>query len=202
MTRHLRTLPLIVGLALIGLLAFAGTALAANTIDPADGSLDVAKSIYNALTGGHYAYAGALLVILLVALTKRYLGPKIVWLHSDAGGATLALLASGATALAASLAGGGPVTLGMVKTSALVGVGAAGGYATIKALVVEPLLKPLEAWAPPWMAPAFSLVSWIFDKPDYAKQAEAKAKAAGDAAVAAKPSTGEAGIVGVPTEVK
>ncbi len=202
MTRHLRTIPLLVSLALIGLLAFAGTAFAANTVDPADGSLDVAKSIYNALTGGHYAYAGALLVILVVALVKRYLGPKIVWLHSDAGGATLALLASGATALAASLAGGGPVTLGMVKTSALVGIGAAGGYATIKALVVEPLLKPLEAWAPPWMAPAFALVGWIFDKPDYAKQAEAAAKAAGDKAVQETPATGAAGVIGTPTDVK
>lgn len=184
------------------LVASSGIALAANAVDPSDGSLDVAKSVYNALTGGHYAYAGALLVILVVALVKRYLGPKITWLHSDAGGATLALAGATATATAAGLAGGGPMTFALVKTSLLVGVGAAGGYAMIKSLIIEPLLKPLQSKLPAWAQPVFSMVLWIFDKPEYAKQAEANAVAAGAAAVAANPAQGSAAVTGAPTEVK
>jgi hypothetical protein len=191
-----RLLPLAI---LTFLAAFFGTAYAAEaTVDPNAGSLDIAKSIYEAFTGHHYAYAGALGLMLGIALVKRYLGPKISWLHSDVGGTSLALGGAFATALVAALAGGGSVTLDMLKTSLLVGIGAAGGYAVLKKLIVEPLLKPLAAKAPAWAQPIFSLIFWIFDKPDPI----ADAAKAGDAAVTANPGAGATGVLGKAEEVK
>lgn len=185
--------------AFVFLTTFIGSAFAAEaTVDPNANSLDIAKAIYDAFTGHHYAYAGALGLILGIALVKRYLGPKVPALHSDAGGTAMALGGAFATALAAGLAGGGPITLDLLKSSLLVGVGAAGGYAVLKKLVVEPLLKPLAAKAPAWMQPVFSLVFWIFDKPDPTETATA----AGNAAVAANPPAGAESVVGKPTELK
>lgn len=205
----MRTLKIWSLMALVGLLAFTGTSLAADAIEQtvtpaADGSLlDLLKPVYSAFSGGHYAYAGALVVILLVALTKRYLG-KIAWLHSDAGGSTLALVLSTATAMAAGLATpGAAVTWALMKTALLVGVGAAGGFAMIKNLIVEPFLVPLMAKAPAWLQPILGLVTWIFEG-GAAKQAAilATAAAAGSAAVAAAPGGGVAAVTGTPTDVK
>lgn len=195
-----RALPLLVSLVLIALASFGATAFAAGQVaDPESSLLDLVKPVYDALSGGHYAYAGALLVILLVALTKRYLGDRIAWFHSDAGGSLLALLASSAAALGSGLASPGAViTLSLLKSALLVGVGAAGGYAMIKNLIVEPLLKPLAAKAPAWMQPIFAMVFWIFDKPS----AIVTATKAGDTAVAAHPSIGVAGVTGEPMDVK
>lgn len=189
-------------LAAVMLLTWGGVALAANAVDPQDGSLDVAKTIYDAITGGHYAYAAAAGLVLVVALVKRYLGPKVPWLHSDVGGSLLTLTGAFGGAMATSLAGGGPVTWSLAKSAIAVGVTAAGGYALIKKLIIEPLIKPLRAKLPPWAQPIFSVVLWIFDKPDAAAQVEASASAAGDAAVAANPGTGVSGAVGTPTEIK
>lgn len=195
-----RALPLWISLLLIASFSFSATAFAAGAVaDPDSSLLDLARPVYEALSGGHYAYAGALLVILLVALTKRYLGDRIAWLHSDAGGSLLALLASSAAALGSGLASPGAViTLSLLKSALLVGVGAAGGYAMIKNLIIEPLLKPLAAKAPAWTQPIFALVFWIFDKPS----AIATAVKAGDTAVATHPATGVAGVTGEPTDIK
>lgn len=199
-------------LALLG--AFGGVALAADAVDPSDGSLDVAKAIYNAFSGGHYAYAAAMGLILGVALVKRYLGPKIPWLHSDVGGTSLTLAGAFATAMAAGLAAPtAAISMGLLKSSLLVGIGAAGGYTVLKKLVIEPLIKPLQKMLPPWAQPIFSIVLWVFDKPDAAAQVEANAAAAGSAAVAANPGQGVATLptttavsgadsIGKPTELK
>jgi hypothetical protein len=194
--RYVKMFPLAIGLSAITLVTFAATAHAQTAATPDSGSvLDLLKPVYNAFAGGQYAYMGTLLVILLVALTKRYLGDKLPWLHSDVGGTSTALLAAAATAAAAGLATpGSHLTFALLKTSLMVGVGAAGGFAVLKALIIEPLLIPLEAKAPAWMKPLFALVLWIFDKPDAIKQAEA----AGTAAVAAKPATGLDGAAGAP----
>lgn len=190
------------------LLGYGGIAAAANSVDPQDGSLDLAKVIYDAFAGGHYAYAACVGVILAVALTKkagaRYLGQKASdWLHGDVGGSLLTLIGSAATAMAAGgLAGGGPVTWALLKSSVLVGIGAAGGYTVIKKLIIEPLLKPLEAKLPAWAQPILTAALWLFDKPEAAAQVEAKATAAGQAAVAANPGQGASSSIGTPTEVK
>jgi hypothetical protein len=186
----------------VTMLAAGGVAMAANTVDPQDGSLDVAKSVYDAVSGGHYAYAAALGLILIVALVKRYLGSRISWLHSDVGGTSLTMVGATAGAMATALAGGGPVTWALMKTAMLVGIGAAGGYSVIKKLIIEPLIKPLQSKLPAWAQPIFSIVLWIFDKPDAAAQVEADASAAGQAAVTANPGQGVSTSVGTPTEVK
>ena len=200
---------LVLATAIVALLSFGAVAHAADQVAPSDGSLlDLLKPVYDAVTGGHYALAGALGVIALVALAKRYLGDYwknaagVGFLHTDLGGTLSALVAAMATALAAAFgAPGAHVTLGMFKDALMVGVAAAGGFAVLKNLVFEPLLKPLEAWLEkkwPKLAPVVGLVSWIFDKPDPVAQAEA----AGAAAVTANPSQGLASTTGAPTEIK
>lgn len=193
---------------LLGILAVlltgGGFAFAAEAADPnASSSFDAAKTIFDAFSGGHYAYAAALGLILGVALIKRYLGPKISWLHSDVGGTSLTLAGAFATAMAAGLAAPtATITWGLMKTALMVGVGAAGGYTVLKKLIVEPLLKPLQAKLPAWAQPIFSIVLWIFDKPDQAAAEEAAATSAGNAAVAANPGQGVTAVTGQPTEIK
>ncbi len=163
--RAILALPLTIVLAFVGVAAFAATTHAATAagVEPDSSILDVAKPVWEAFSGGHYAYAAALMVILMVALVKRYLGDKVAFLHSDAGGSLMALVAAVATAMAAGLAApGATITLALLKTSLLVGVGAAGGYALLKNLVVEPILMPLAAKYT-WMQPVLSVVMWMFD---------------------------------------
>lgn len=185
------------------LLCFGGVALAADAVNPDSSSLDIAKAVYEAFAGGHYAYCGALGVILLVALVKRYLGDKWTWLHSDVGGTAMALIGATATAVvAAASASGGVVSFALLKSALLVGVGAAGGYAVLKALVVDPILVPLLSKYS-WGAPVLAIVNFVFDHGAGAgAQAVAAAKAAGDAAVTAAPAQGAAAVLGAPTEIK
>lgn len=124
------------------------------------------RAIYEAFASGQYALMGALLVILLVAFTKKWFGDRIVWLHTDAGGSAMALIGATATAIATGLALPGTVlTLSLLRTSLLVGVTAAGGYTILKNLLVNPILRPLAARAPAWAQPIFQAVLWIFVKP-------------------------------------
>lgn len=200
--KYISKLPLAIGLAIIGLVGFGAVAYAADAATPGDSSslLELLKPLYNAFAGGHYAYAAALTVIALVALTKRYLGDKFAWLHSDAGGSLMALLASSAAAYASgalTIGPGAAASFALLKSALLIGVGAAGGFAMLKNLVIEPLLKPLAAKAPAWMQPLFALVFWMFDKPS----AVATAEAAGQSAVKAHPGAGLEAVAGKPTEV-
>lgn len=191
-------------LILTSLFCFTGTALAAEAATGTDGSwLDMLKPLYDAMAGGHYAYAGALTIIVMVALVKRYLGDKWSWLHSDAGGSAMALTAAAATAAATSLAAPGAVmSLDLMKSALLVGVGAAGGYAVLKNLIVEPLLIPLRSKMPAWAQPILGAVIWIFDHQDSGAQAVKQAEQAGDAAVKAAPAQGASAATGAPTDVK
>ncbi len=204
--KTLRTPLIILTAALVTLLSFGAVAHAQTVVAAPDGSiLDLARPVFDAFSGGHYAYAAALLVILGVALVKRYLGDRYAWLHSDVGGTAMALIVASATAMAAALAApGAVVTFGLLKTALLVGVGAAGGFAVLKALVIEPILKPLAAKAPAWMQPLFAVLFWVFDKTPAAQAAAetAKAEAAGTAAVAAAPGAGVTAALGQPTDVK
>lgn len=189
---------------------FEGVAHAAAALDPnaSDPSFDIAKLIFQAITGHQYAYAGALGLALGVAVVKRWGGnwlpqkqkdgTTIGWFHTDVGGTVLTLAGAWSTALVAGLAGGGHVSLAMMKASFGVALTAAGGYAVLKKLVVGPLLKPLAKKAPAWMQPLFAMVFWMFDKPDPISQAEA----AGEQAVKDQPAQGVEGVVGKPTEIE
>lgn len=193
-------------LALLG--AFTATAVAAGfaahasteLVAPEPSLIDLLKPVYEAFAGHRSALGVALGMIALIAIVKRNIGDKLPWLHTDAGGSLLALLTSSAAATATGLAApDATVTFDLIKNAVLVGVGAAGGYAMIKHLVIEPLLPHLPAWAQAILSP----VLWIFDgstKPAAVKIAEAVE--AGAKAVAAAPAQGIAGIVGAPTVIK
>ncbi len=205
------------GIAVVTFLgAFTGVALAADALGspapvvvqlaqaaPADPNwLELARPVYEAFARHQYGLMIALLVILLVAITKRWLAPKIPFLHSDAGGSAMALLVSMATAIVAGLmTPGAPVWPGvdLLKTALVIGVGAAGGYAMLKNLVVDPFLRPLAAKAPAWMQPIFAILFFAFDKK---ANPIADAVKAGDDAVIAAPAPGIEGVVGTPVEVK
>lgn len=194
--------------ALVFLLCFVGMAHATAAMDPSavDPSFDIAKLIFNAITGHNYAYAGALGLALGVAIVKRWggnwfakkndKGEKVGWFHTDVGGTVLTLAGAWSTALVAGLAGGGTISMAMMKTTLGVALTAAGGYAVLKKLVVGPLLKPLAAKAPLWAKPLFAMVFWMFDKPDPISTAEA----AGEQAVKDEPAKGVEGVVGKPVD--
>ena len=182
---------------------FVPFALAADAATPQDGTLlDLLKPVYDAFAGRNYLEAAALGVIVIVALMKRWSGSGKFgkFVHSDLGGSLAALLVSMAGCFATALATpGAHVTWSLMKTAAYVGIGAAGGFAVLKNLVIEPLAKHLPAWAQPML----SLVMWIFDHgPGAGQEAIAQATAAGQAAVQANPGQGAAAVVGTPTEVK
>lgn len=203
MRRLLSAVPLALSLCLIMLFAFATTAFAAGAVAPDDGSLlDLARPVYDAIMGGHYIAAAAFALVLAVALVRRYAPDKSkvqTFVHSDAGAAVTTLLMAFGGAMATATLGGAAWHWAMLWTSATVAFAAAGSYAIIKKLVIEPLQA--SAWyakAPAWLKAALQVVFWLFDKPDAVKAAEA----AGDAAVAAKPGQGLAAVAGKPTELK
>lgn len=204
MRRALRIIPTAIALAFIVLVSFSATAVAAGAVAPQDADLtDLFKPVYDAFSGGHYAYGAAALTIVVVAAVKRYLGDKVAWLHTDAGGSTLALVGAVAVAMASGLAApNAVVTWALVKSSLLVGVGAAGGYATVKNLLIDPLVKPLQDKLPVWAQPVFGLVLWIFEKPLAGQDIVTDAQKAGDVAVQANPGQGSSAVVGQPTDVK
>jgi hypothetical protein len=204
---YIKRLPTLALLGLVALVSFGATAIAADAATSSTESsslLDLLKPVYDAFAGGHYAYAAALGVIAAVALVKRYAGTGKfgAFVHSDAGGSLMALLMAGAGAMASGLAApDAHVTWSLLKTAMLVGAGAAGGYALLKNLLVDPILKPLSKKAPAWMQPLFALLFMFFDHGAAGEAALAKAEAAGDAAVAAKPGEGIAAVTGEPDKV-
>ncbi len=205
MNRIFRTLPLAVVTAALGLMYFSATSHAATAAVGDDTSiLDLIKPVYEAFANHQYGLMGALVVIVVVAILKRYFGDKIPFLHTDAGGSLLALFGAGATALGASLASpGAHLTLDLFKSALMFGVVAAGGYAMIKNLLIEPLLRPLAAKAPAWMQPIFNAVFWIFDHAPGSDGAAAIAAAekAGTAAVAGAQGDGIGDVIGKPREI-
>ncbi len=194
-------------LTLVGMISFNAAAAADAAATDSTSWVDLAKPVYDAFVGHHPALGVCLGLVLLVALVKRYAGSTSkfgAFIHGDAGGSLLVLIGSAATAAGAALGTpGAHVSLDLLKQSVLVGISAAGGYAMLKNLIVEPVLKPLAAKAPSWAQPIFSLILWIFDHPaDQVTTATTNAAVAGAAAVAAKPAAGADGIAGAPTQVK
>lgn len=207
MLNFLRRTPLALVLAAVSLLGFSTTALAAQAATGEEASLlELARPVYEAFAAGQIDLGLMLAVVLVTALLTRY--APWDWIRGDAGGAALVLVGSSATAIAAGLATPeASITASLVWSGLKFGVVAAGGYAVIKKLVIEPILRPLAAKAPAWLQPVFALVFWIFDraKPGdaaVAAKARADADAAGKAAVEATPPSGASGITGAPTEIR
>lgn len=182
----------IAALILIFLAAFTGTAFASSAAQSADPSLvDMLGPVLDAFRAGNWLVGSALAVVLLTAVASKY--GKHAWspLGTGAGKAGLVFVGS----FAAALAAGGAWSLGLGWTALKVATAAAGGYSLAKEL-----LGALAPKLPAWAQPIVALVRALFDRP--AADAEAKADAAGDAAVAKKPSTGVAGVVGKPKSIK
>lgn len=190
---------------ILGLLfSFTGVALAAGTASPDDGNLlDLLRPVYDAFASGHKLYAGMLALVVAVAAMKRYAPTKYGisdFVHGDVGGTLLTLVGSFSGALATSLGGGAGITWSMAEAATLIAVGAAGGYAMVKKLLVEPLRNSnwYKTKASAWLKTGLGVAFWIFDKPSPVAAAED----AGQKAVDAKPATGAEGVVGKPTDVE
>lgn len=176
---------------------FTGVAVAAGAAEASDGSLmDLFTPVVDAFRGGDYPFAAAVMLVFLVAVTKKYGGNRFPFLASGKGNALLVLLGSFGGAMATALAGEGTLSGHVAWTATGIAVAAAGGYSLIKTLIVEPLQD--SDWyknkAPGWVKSALSFALWIFNKPSPVATAEA----AGQAAVDKDPPTG----TGTPTEIK
>jgi len=205
----LRSLLTLVTVAVITLVSFAATAHATSLADPAgDGSglYELARPVIDAILHGQPWLAASLALVFVVALIGKYgdklpgrLGRAMAWLDSsDPGRAILVLVGSFGGALAATLAGGAPMTLAIAWTALKVAIGGAGIYSLAKKL-----LTPLVSKAPAWLQPVLRLILWAFERKERAAaDAATKAQTAGDEAVKANPPTGAAGIVGSPRDVK
>lgn len=192
----------ILGLVVLGLVSFTATSFAASGAETASDSLaDLAKPVLDAVMSGQGFYAAALTLVLAVALMRRYApkwAPKAFgWVATDAGGVLTSFLMSFAGAMATTLAGGDSPSLGMAKSAVGVALAASGGYVALKKLIA-PALRAVQTKAPAWAKPIIGFLIWVAERPD----AISKSIAAGDKAVAAKPSTGATGVTGPAREIK
>jgi hypothetical protein len=136
--------------------------MGSSSLSTTDTGLPGIQDIESAWHVGHHAYAGALVLVLAVALARRYLGPRWPFLHTDAGSAVLVLLGSFGGALVTALSGGTPLTPTIAETAAGVAVIAAGGYGMLKNLLVTPVLCRWEAQAGPRTKMLLRCVLWVF----------------------------------------
>lgn len=144
------------------LVAFKATSVAAGAAEPADGSLlDLLRPVYDAFAHDDYWYAGSLALAVACALARKYGGDHVPWFRSAAGTATLLLLGSFGASLSTKLVGGVDLTGAMAWDATKIAFYAAGGYAILKALVVDPLLVPL-AERYPKLAPVVGLLTFFF----------------------------------------
>lgn len=154
-----------------GSLAFTATAHAASVAEPSDGSLwDLLSPLLEAFKSGRYAYAGSIALVAAVALTRKYAGDLVPWFHTDRGGATLALLGSfGATLMVRLAAPTAALTASMAWDAFMIAFIAAGGYAMVKKLVIEPIVAPLVEKFPRLAYP-LNLLLWFFDHSSDSKE--------------------------------
>lgn len=178
-------------LVLAMLAAFTATAAAASAAAPSDGTwLDALRPVFDAIVGGHYLAAAALALVAATAMLSRYGSKRLPFLGTGAGKAMLVLVGSFGGAVGSAALGGATLSLGLLWTAVKVAVAAAGGYSLLKELL------GIIPW-PSWMRPIVDFVRAMFNRPDPGPQVAA----AGDAAVAAKPSKGIAGVIKPPRNV-
>lgn len=198
MTKHIKSFLSMLTIPLLLLVAFGATSFAAGSATPEDGSLlDLLTPIWEAATGKHWWLAGSLALVASVTAMKKYApaGRLRNFVDSAPGVSLILLVGSFAGAVATGLvaAGTDAITPSMAWAAFQVAIGAAGGYAIIKSLLVDPLLASewYKTKAPAWLKGILSIATWAFTKPDVAKEAEK----AGDNAVAANPPKGTDGTV-------
>lgn len=185
-------------LAFLCVVAFAGTALAAGAIAPDDASLlDLARPVFDAIVHGQWWVAAASALILVVAAARKYAPTegRFAWmgraLASTPGvmATTFVLSFAGATATALlALGASGAMSWPLAKTALLVAVTAIGAWRALHSLATwavatEFYKSKVPAWAQSLVAALLALIG---------SNAIAKANAAGQKAVDAKPATGAA----------
>lgn len=194
----MRTLSASLSFIMFVLAAFAGTALAATAAHPDDGSLlELAAPILEAVKNGHGWLAAACSVMFLTALARRKLPDRFggKFARGDVGGMVTAFVFAyaGAVATAATAEGFAGMTSTLALAGLKVALAAIGGFVALHKLATA--LAATKWWnekAPRWLRATVELVLKLVGS-----SAAQKAKAAGDAAVKAKPAAG----FGEPTDV-
>jgi len=189
------------------LASLTATVFAAGGPAPDDkGLLDLARPAFDAIMAGHYIAGAALAVVVAMTCLKRYAPGKIGALaNTDAGGALCTLVVSFAGGIAMATAAGhgwGGLSTTLMFASGKIALMAAGGYALIKKLLVEPLMA--SSWyqnrAPAWLKAVLGVALFFFTRKTE-DPGEAATKA-GDQAVADKPAGGADSAIGnKPTEL-
>lgn len=184
--------------------SFIGVAVAAGTVIPDDGNiLDLARPFYEAIMGGQWWLAAMAGLILATTAAKRYLPGKAgAWVNGEYGQPlTVLLLAFGGAGAAALLAAGpGAAFSGALAYAAFkVALGAAGGYTFLKAFLA-PILVKIQAKAPAWMQPLFTVLLWAFSKPAANEVAEKAGDEAVKASLEEQKIDGADTIIGKPTK--
>lgn len=185
-------------LALFLVAGFAGTALAAGAALPDDASLlEYARPVFDAIVHGQWWIAAASALILVVAAARKYAPTegRFGWtgrvLASTPGVMASTFLLSFAGAVVTALMALGPsgvMSWAIAKTALLVGVTAIGTWKALHSLATwavstEFYKSKVPAWVQSLVATVLALIG---------SNAIAKAEAAGQRAVDAKPATGAA----------
>lgn len=104
------------------------------------------KQLFDAVMGGNFALVAALALVLIVFVLRKFVGPKVPFLASDAGGVVLAFLSAFGGALATAFGAHAAFSLALLFKAAQVAFLAMGGYAALKKLLgpaLDALLQKL-----------------------------------------------------------
>ncbi|RKG62759.1 hypothetical protein D7X30_03850 [Corallococcus sp. AB011P] len=94
-----------------------------------------ARLVLDAVTARNWALVASLGVVALVYVLRRYMGTWWPVLRTARAGAALAVLLSVAGAVANALLAGEAFTMALLLKAVAIGLGAAGGFSVVKALL-------------------------------------------------------------------
>jgi hypothetical protein len=113
---------------------FAAFAQVATSPDP--GNVEsFARLVLDAVTSRNWALVASLAVVALVYVLRRFAGAWWPVLRTARAGAVLAVLVAVAGAVANALLAGEAFTAGLLLKAFAIGLGAAGGFSVVKALL-------------------------------------------------------------------
>ncbi|MCP3060978.1 hypothetical protein LXT21_19520 [Myxococcus sp. K38C18041901] len=96
---------------------------------------EFARLVFDAVTSRNWALAASLAVVAVVYALRRFGGSLFPWLKSARAGAVLAVLVAVAGAVSNALVAGESFTWGLLLKALGIGLGAAGGFSVLKALL-------------------------------------------------------------------
>jgi hypothetical protein len=114
--------------------ADAGPAVAAVLPNP-DNSDAFLKSVFDAVMSKNWMWTGALGVIALVWLIRKFGAKKLPFLATDRGGALLVMVTSLLGAAATALGAGKPITGDVFRQALMLGFMGAGGFTWVKRML-------------------------------------------------------------------